>query len=205
MFLLSDRTNYHFSLQATWIRNSILHALKISTKLNIREINNSFVYQHPSISSLGQFVGDLTSKGVAVAQGNRVEEMLDLVARWGKNFTAHNASAPAPTKDVVVITGTTGAIGSNVLAELTRSPTVAKIYALTRKSTLSLQPSVERQKEALSNRGLDPDVVDGSRVVVVDADLTRPDLGLLEDLFEEVSEAFSPATVFDVFQRSDPQ
>lgn len=182
-----------YSLQATWIRNSVLHALKKTTKINTREINTAFVYQHPTISSLGRFVGDVTTKGVAAVQGSKEDAMLNMAAKYSKNFSAHKGSVPAPTEDVILITGSTGAIGSNVLAELAKSSKVAKVYAVNRKLAMS---SIERQKEALKSRGLDPALIDGSRVVVVDGDLTKPDLGLTPEMFDEVGDIYLSFCLF---------
>lgn len=109
--------------------------------------------------------------------------MLEMVAKYTKSFTTHVGNIAVPKEDVVVITGTTGAIGSNVLAELAKSSNVSKIYALTRKTAIA---SIVRQKEALESRGLNPALVDGVKVVVVDADLGRPGLGLAAEVLEQV-------------------
>lgn len=109
--------------------------------------------------------------------------MLNMVAKYTQDLKPHKASASAPTNDVILITGSTGAIGSNVLAELAGSSQVAKIYAITRKLATS---SLERQREALKSRGLDATLVDGLRVAVVDGDLCKPDLGLSPEMYNEV-------------------
>ena len=52
-----------------------------------------------------------------------------------KDFPAHKpADGVTSQADTVLVTGTTGAIGSNALAELYNSPNVAKIVVLARKS-----------------------------------------------------------------------
>jgi thioester reductase-like protein len=111
--------------------------------------------------------------------------MLDMVSKYTKNFSVHTGSRTvvAATEDVVLITGVTGAIGSNVLAQLVKLPKVSKIFAITRKSATL---SIERLKSGLTDRGLDPLVVDSSKVVVVDGDLTLPSLGLTSQLLDEV-------------------
>lgn len=106
-----------------------------------------------------------------------------MVTKYSKNFPVHTGNTPVLKEDVVVITGTTGAIGSNVLAELAKSSKVSRIYAFTRKSAVA---SIERQKKALESRGLDSALVDGTKVIVIDADLARPNLGLASALYEQV-------------------
>ncbi|KAH8114785.1 acetyl-CoA synthetase-like protein [Phellopilus nigrolimitatus] len=43
------------SLQATWIRNSILHAFR-QTEVPTGEVGSSFVFEYPSVASLGQAI-----------------------------------------------------------------------------------------------------------------------------------------------------
>lgn len=116
-------------------------------------------------------------------QISKVDDMLELVAKYGKKFSTHRGSGSAPKDDVILITGSTGAIGSNVLAELAKAKKVTKIYALTRKLAIS---SLERQKDAMQSRGLKPSLVNDNRITVIDGDITRPGLGLSSEMFDEV-------------------
>jgi FlaA1/EpsC-like NDP-sugar epimerase len=176
------------SLQATWIRNSILHALQKTTELNTRAIESTFVYQNPSILALTRFILNFTSElssSTSVKTG-KVEEMLNLVTKYGKDFVVHQGSA-TPLMDVVLVTGTTGAIGSAVLAELAKSQNVARIFAFNRKGMITL---TERQKNAFKDRGIDPILAESPKVVLVEADLARPGFGVNDELMEEVCSSF---------------
>jgi FlaA1/EpsC-like NDP-sugar epimerase len=124
-----------------------------------------------------------SSVGAEISQTSKVEKMLDFVAKYGKNFAVHQGRTALPAKDTVLVTGTTGAIGSAVLAELAKSTKVARVYALNRKGTTLL---AERQKKALEDRGLDPAIADSPDVVLVEADLAQPNLGVSKELLEEV-------------------
>ena len=77
--------------------------------------------------------------------------------------------------DVILITGTTGTIGSNTLAELYESPNVTRIVVLARKSTV---PISIRQRKALEDHGLDPSIADSSKISFLEGDPALPDLGL---------------------------
>lgn len=171
------------SLQATWIRNTILHALRESTKINTRAVTSMFVYQNPSISALARFVVGLTSSSDAEPEGNKVEEMLNLVARYGQEFSQHKGHTVPPEGHVVLITGSTGAIGSNVLAELLQCTQVSKVFALNRPGATTL---VDRQREALTSRGYSADLLNSQKLVLAEADLVQPNLGLTENLVEQV-------------------
>jgi hypothetical protein len=172
------------SLQATWIRNSILNALRKTTKLNTRGISPNFVYQNPTVSLLGKFIHDLTSIGVSQQLDNTVEKMNELVAKCTRNLPTHNPACVAEPQGVVVlISGTTGAVGSSTLAELYKSPSVKQIVVLARKSTT---PISVRQKKALEDRGLDSSIVDSLKLVLLEGDLALPRFGLEEDVFLEL-------------------
>jgi hypothetical protein len=172
------------SLQATWIRNSILNALRNTTKVNTRGISVNFVYKNPTISALGRFIYDLTSAGVSRQFDNTVKEMTDLVDKHIQDFPVHKpVGGVMPQGYVVLVTGTTGAIGSNTLAELHKSSSVARIIVLARKSTTSL---TVRQKKALDDRGLDPKIVNSSKIALFEGDLALPNFGLGDDVLLEL-------------------
>ena len=143
-----------------------------------------FVYRHPTVSALGKFIYDLTSTGVSRQLDNTVKEMTDLVDKYTKNFTAHKPTGGViPQGDVVLITGTTGAVGSSTLAGLYRSSSVARIIVLARKS---ITPVSFRQKKALEEHGLDPRITNSSKITLLEGDPALPGLGLGEDVFLEL-------------------
>ncbi|KAJ7202281.1 hypothetical protein GGX14DRAFT_654096 [Mycena pura] len=51
------------SLQATWIRNSIIHAVTSSSGIDYQAIPNNFVYSHPTIRQLAQMLTKLSTVG----------------------------------------------------------------------------------------------------------------------------------------------
>ena len=107
--------------------------------------------------------------------------MNELVAKCTQNLLTHNPGCAAtPQGHVVLISGATGAIGSNTLAELFKSPSVKQIIVLARKSTT---PISVRQKKALEDRGLDPSIVDSSKLVLHEGDLALPRFGLEENVY----------------------
>ncbi|ROW14073.1 hypothetical protein VPNG_04087 [Cytospora leucostoma] len=88
-----------------------------------------------------------------------------------------SANGHAPGQ-VVAVTGTTGSLGSYLLATLLARPDVSKVIALNRAADAR-----ERQPKALKSRGL-PDLqpaIDQGRVVFFQMDVAKPRLGLGED------------------------
>ena len=115
--------------------------------------------------------------------------MTDLVENYTKDFPAHEpVDGVVPQGYAVLITGTTGAIGSNTLAELHESPNVTRIVVLARKSTA---PISVRQKEALENRGLNSSIVDSPKITLLEGDPALPGLGLGDDVLFELKSSIT--------------
>ena len=119
----------------------------------------------------------------SVLRRSPTDDVLEMMAQYSKEFAPHTGKDPLPSHDIVLITGTTGTIGSNVLAQLVADPTVERVYGLNRESPIPLDT---RQRIALSERGLDPSVVDSPKVVLLEGIVPQPNLGLPDDLYEEL-------------------
>ena len=109
--------------------------------------------------------------------------MTELVEKYTQDFPVHKPGGATHRGDAVLVTGTTGAIGSNTLAELYGSPKVTRIVVLARKSAV---PVYVRQKKALEDRGLDPTIVDSSKINLLEGYPALPDFGLKADILLEL-------------------
>jgi len=128
--------------------------------------------------------------------------MLDMVERYSKFVSRDVASQEAKSqpagsnfardlesdKDVVVLTGATGALGAHVLSLYSQSESVSRIYCLVRGA--DEHAAKERVNKALEQRGLAS--IDESKVVIVRASLGDTRLGLADDLYNKIS---SEATI----------
>ncbi|KAH8114663.1 acetyl-CoA synthetase-like protein [Phellopilus nigrolimitatus] len=176
------------SLQATWIRNTLLNALHVSADLNTRGVPINFVYDHPSIVSLAAYASKLaapTSTGVVVEDvAHKVRTMEDMVAKYTENFKAHTpiASSKSFDRDIVLITGTTGGLGALLLAKLLESSHIERVYALNRSGGQLLN----RQIEALKGPGFDEKMVESPKLVLLKADLDKYDFGLDYIILEQI-------------------
>jgi Male sterility protein/Phosphopantetheine attachment site len=134
------------------------------------------------------------------------ELMRRMVEKYCKDFGVHRSSKSAPIGEVVLVTGTTGAVGAGVLSELVQSTTIRLIYAFNRRAADG-SSLTERQKRSLVTLGLDPSIVDSSKVILLEADLDLPNLGLTLGLMEQVCDeiyASLPASHWKIY-RSGPQ
>ena len=178
------------SLQATWIRNTILHALRQSTSLTLHNLPNNFVYSNPTISSLALFVIKLFLQGAEERNdiSVRVRAMDAMLAKHTSAFPVHTpragVSAPASTDEIVLLTGSTGRLGCHLLAQLVARSSVKRVYALNRGA--SEGDLKARQANAFKIWGFDENIVTSKATLLV-ADFAQPDLGLGKDMYTTVS------------------
>ncbi|KAJ7819956.1 hypothetical protein B0H14DRAFT_3089317 [Mycena olivaceomarginata] len=159
------------SLQATWIRNSLLRALRDSSQVETRQSAHNFVYDYPSIASLGTFVLSLVSG--KEQQESSVSNAM--VSKYTHEFPKHAG--------VVLVTGATGELGCFLLSQLVNDGNVRR----------SLRG---RQRLALIDRGLDANLSDSAKVVLLEVDVSAVQLNLAEPVYQEASLAgqFQPCT-----------
>lgn len=113
---------------------------------------------------------------------NQVDPLVKMAEKYSTNFEDHIPLLETPTEDVIIITGTSGSIGSSILVDCLTRPNIKHIYALNRPSA----DPVETQKVALKRRGFDPSLVDTPKLTLLNADLAAGDLGIGELLLEEL-------------------
>lgn len=181
-------------MQATWIRNTILRALRESVKVDTRKVNSTFVYEYPTISSLASFVLGLalgTTESTLSKPATQIEAMRSMVAKYSNDFPVHQGrvAGKAGGGDVVLLTGTTGGFGCYILTEFVHKRKVSRVYCFNRapRDGATLR---ERQRLALLDRGLDANVLDSEKVVLLEGDLAAADFGLSKEVYQEVSRLY---------------
>ncbi|KAF6825536.1 Iterative polyketide synthase CazM 11 [Colletotrichum musicola] len=117
------------------------------------------------------------------ARGADVEAM---VQRYAANFTLPKAS-PSRTSShtVVLVTGASGSLGSHLVAHLSRKPGVSAVVCLNRPSCNG-RPPREKQLEAFTSRGIFLADAELAKLQVVEADTSKPSLGLPADEYEQL-------------------
>ncbi|KAH9944763.1 hypothetical protein B0H21DRAFT_862505 [Amylocystis lapponica] len=174
-------------LSATFLRNRIIGALRASTdtaaQAVYQHVQPNFVYSHPTLESLAHAVAELVQPG-SLSQSSTVEEEMEkLITRYTALLPSITPNTvPAHTgRAVVLLTGTTGALGSHILAELLTNPQVSRIYALNRGVSLA-----ERQRARFEAVKLPTALLADNKLVLLSGDLTRDDLGLEPAVLEEI-------------------
>jgi FlaA1/EpsC-like NDP-sugar epimerase len=181
-----------YSLSATFLRLRITGALRSSKELAkaAEAVTQNVVYTYPTLDSLTEFivevVADPTGSRPKKAQGGSeaIEEMI-------KKYTVGlNVALPAQRSEaherVVLLTGSTGNIGAQILTDLLEDKGVHQIYALNRSSSGS-QTILDRHRARFEDKGLDTSLLKSEKLIFINGDTSEERLGLDEATYNEVS------------------
>ncbi|GBE89006.1 hypothetical protein SCP_1500080 [Sparassis crispa] len=187
-----------FSLQATWIRNTVIHAIRSSTTASVHNIPHNLIYMHPSIGALSDFVFHLVSTGKKAGSASHTEtkakEMHNMVKKYAatisfaKRFDGGKYVAVQDGKTILV-TGTTGRLGCHLLSQLLQRPDVIRVYALNRDSQGSDVALRARQQEAFKTWGLDVGLLDSEKLMLMASELPKRYMGLSKERYDEIRDS----------------
>ncbi|KAJ6473938.1 putative aminoadipate reductase [Mycena vulgaris] len=173
------------SLTATVFRLRVMTALRSKNLANAANaITQNFVYSYPTISKLSTYLEELVG-GTVEGVGIRESEMETLIAKYScSGIAGPEAFAPSPSESVVVLlTGSTGNLGSQILASLLMDNRVLKIYAFNRPSG---RPIADRHVGIFNRRGLDTLLLASPKLVYVEGEADQDNLGLKSALYQEM-------------------
>ena len=175
-------------MSATFLRNRITGSLKASPIESIRAIAShvspNVVFSNPTLTRLVNHLLDLISGKASTADPKaEIERMIEKYST-GLQSTIPSTPATRNKGHVVLITGSTGGLGSYILASLLIRKDVIRVYALNRRSKTTT--SAARQRSGFEDRGLDINLLESQQLVYVDGDTSQEQLGLDRSLYEEV-------------------
>jgi hypothetical protein len=100
---------------------------------------------------------------------------------------------------VVLLTGSTGTLGSYILADLLGRPEVSTVYLLNRFSAAPGTYSSMRQLKAFEERGLNTRLLTSSRkICYLEGDISQDRLGLTAHTYERVCSLSSDHVIADM-------
>ncbi|KAG1866982.1 putative aminoadipate reductase [Suillus tomentosus] len=190
------------SLSATYLRNRLISALKKSSEPGIQRISSlitqNIIFENPTIQSLARKVAAL----VACADGTS-ESMRDshihaigaMIEKYSAEFVKlGSGSVERPAKrarldgrHVVLLTGSTGTLGSYMLADILGRPEISTVYVLNRFSAAPGTYSSMRQLQAFEERGLNTRLLTSSRKIhYLEGDISHDRLGLTAPTYERL-------------------
>ncbi|KAG8631636.1 hypothetical protein KVT40_000776 [Elsinoe batatas] len=127
------------------------------------------LYSNSTISGIISVVSSIL-RDEETSSKSREQRMSDMLSKYTKSLPAHIEAPPRQNKHSVVLTGSTGSLGTYILNRLIRDPAIIKIYCLNRSSD-----SASRQHSAFTSRSLNPDF---SKVEFLQASMGKDSFGL---------------------------
>lgn len=186
------------SLQAVQVRNSILRDLNTGDA----HLPANFVYDSRTISTMAARIFHMSSAGAqnmttGLPNANGVDggSVADATLRMQRLIDEHRpppyfGDRPMlsnPSEEVVILTGSTGALGAHLLRQLLHRSSVRHVYCLVRGASSPLQ----RVMNSLAKRGID--IISELGTLVLDrlsalhtADMSAPHLGLNMDIYHQL-------------------
>ncbi|KAF9007727.1 acetyl-CoA synthetase-like protein [Hymenopellis radicata] len=173
------------SLTATALRTRLIAAATVIQSPSAEEITLDWVYQHPTIVAMsGALVNTAAERPAPVT----IESLLDMYTPMISSTTIDISAYPtaqAQNTCAVLLTGSTGALGSFILADLIKHPDVDAIYCLSRVSGSS-KSLLDRHCEVFNRQALDKELLTSPKVRLLPADLLVADLGLGSDTLTQI-------------------
>ncbi|KAI1173253.1 hypothetical protein F4777DRAFT_589987 [Nemania sp. FL0916] len=146
------------------------------------------IYGNPTPERLAKYILSRVGQGDASTPEDEVEqEVTTMKALWQKyihDLPKAKPGRPNPSDEgqVVILTGSTGMLGSYMLDRLVRNPSVKRVVCLNRPG----DGGKKRQMAAMADRGLATDYE--AKCTFLHADMSRDDFGLSGDAFKELAE-----------------
>ncbi|KAJ6514509.1 male sterility protein-domain-containing protein [Mycena vitilis] len=162
--------------------NRSAHYRNDKAEFAAQKILQNFVYSHPSIEELADAIATLIHGDTESTEGGRAIFVEKMIAKFSEGLTsaeAHHRNS-LPGSVVVLLTGSTGGLGSHMLEMLLRVPSVERVYVFNRKGR---NPVSERQLDAFTDRALDVSLLSSPKLVYLEGDTSSADLGLPSDIW----------------------
>ena len=164
---------------ATTIDKAVLSSGQDKVRISARTI-----YENPTVSRLTNFLLGASGRGsndagAAVSRTDRIMQMVDKYTSDFVNAAPLAIPSSRPSRQVVIVTGTTGSLGTDLLAQLAVSPDVERVYCLNRSADAEA-----RQKVTLTARGFPLENLHKAKFIATDFGLDR--FGLDESVYAEL-------------------
>ncbi|KAL8823834.1 MAG: hypothetical protein Q9191_005512 [Dirinaria sp. TL-2023a] len=174
------------SLRATKLRRVLGASLRTSkhTTVSKRDLPLDIIYSHPSVCSLATAL-QMWLQG-SLSESSTAEKMQSLVSKYAYYY--QHAPSLELKGDVVLITGTTGNLGANILHTLCEEPRVCRVICLIRPASGDVNASENilsaRQQKAFEARGITLSLEASSKIDFLPWLPDRENLGLGEEVVQ---------------------
>ncbi|KAG8720020.1 hypothetical protein FRC08_001379 [Ceratobasidium sp. 394] len=188
------------SLTAALLLGRVKGAMLASSDSEVRSASGSVtqrtIFAQPTIHQLasyllGLLVGDSDIEGsssIGCSTGT-ISTMDTMVEKYteGLQFNARNPSdVDSLPLENVVLTGTTGALGSHILALILGDDNVKRVWALNRAPKAGAPSTIQRQCHSFAEKMLDTRLLDHPKLTMLEADLLEGKLGLSQECYDDI-------------------
>ena len=197
------------SLRVIRIVRELKRQVKLAddTQLTSKSLSPGVVYSHPSLNELSDHLSkkagsapqDLDSGYQSeeldeLGRNPKQREMESLLDKYVQSLPVANRRQQVPVTEgtTVLLTGSTGSLGSYLLNELSNDSNVHHIICLDRTSS-----AAEKHRDNGPKRGLTP--LDPERVEFFKANMADPQLGLENEVYERLKN-----TVTHIIRKATP-
>ena len=176
------------SLHATFLRNRIVATIRAAEEPAIQraatDITQNLVFEYPTLRELAAAIAKLVDPAGERETRDLAKDIDQLVEHYsiGLPKDVRESEKAQSAGIIVLLTGSTGNIGSHILAALLAEPRVSQIYTLNRQTS-----STERQKAAFAERGLPVNLLSKITLVQLFGDLSLDSFGLVQGVYDQVS------------------
>lgn len=187
------------SLSATILRLRLVGALRRSGLTTLATtIPQGIVYSYPTIRRLADVFAQLVANPdeenrTLNASKTHEEAIEEMISKYSQGLDA-SLSHPAPvdtTQQYVLLTGSTGNLGAQLLHSLLLNDSVTRVYALNRPSNKASM--YERHHARFVDKALDLALLTSSKLVFLAGEPSHEDLGLDKDTLTEVGSGDIPS------------
>jgi hypothetical protein len=178
-------------LSATILRIRIISALQGAGLKAASQSSQNIVYNNPTVSKLADFIVDLAHSPnqncISISHETTMEAMIALYSE-GLDLPI-TASSEAPSKTVVLLTGSTGNLGAEILVSLLLNKAVDQVYTINRPSAkISIS---QRHRARFQDKSLDVGLLSSDKLVFLEGETFETKFGLSNDVYSKVSGVLS--------------
>ena len=181
-------------MQATFIRNALKNGVIATMPLLDEEaaFPSNLIFENPTITLLSRWLENaLLSKEKKtdsgdIKQNSRTQKMEDMVSKYATDLPIREESKGQQdlSSVCVLLTGSTGNLGSYLLEFLIENPQVESVWALNHHKPKS--GVLERQQQACRDRGISESILHSSKLNLLEGDVSKVQFGLSDEHWQEV-------------------
>lgn len=166
-------------------RQAITARAQITREIDVggKPVGSNVIFEYPNVERLAKHLYSLRT-GSVEAEDDEISEMAQLIEKYSK-FDGREPGQITPDGETVLLTGATGSLGVDILAQLLRESPVKHVFCLVRaKSQEAAKTRVLSTLEAKRIALLSDEEL--SRVSFMPSDLSQASLGLDQNTMEKI-------------------